>query len=78
MSEYKTYRKTATVQAKLFAEGDEDGFLEGVPYVSTLENQHHLSEGFGKDYICIGKMGERWLNKKENFENSHEEVDENI
>lgn len=27
MGEYKVYRKTATVKAKLFEEGDEDGFI---------------------------------------------------
>jgi hypothetical protein len=95
----KTYRKIATVQAKLFEEGDEDGFVirfyddedvdeDGtihtfgiggeheikVPYVSTLENQKHLSHGFGNDYICVGINGERWLVKKDIFERTYEEV----
>lgn len=95
----KTYRKIATVQAKLFEEGDEDGFVirfyddedvddngtihtSGiigeheikVPYVSTLENQKHLSHGFGKDYICVGIDGERWLVEKDIFERTYEEV----
>jgi hypothetical protein len=95
----KTYRKIATVQAKLFEQGDEDGFVSRfyddedvdedgtihtsgiggeheikVPYVSTLENQQHLSHGFGKDYICVGIDGERWLVEKDIFERTYEEV----
>jgi hypothetical protein len=96
----KTYRKIATVQAKLFEEGDEDGFItryyndediheDGsistsgligeheikVPYVSTLENQKHLSHGFGREYLCVGIKGERWLVDKDIFESTYELVD---
>jgi hypothetical protein len=95
----KTYRKIATVEAKLFEEGDEDGFISRfyddddvnedgsistsgfmgeheikVPYVSTLENQKHLSKGFGREYICVGIDGERWLVDKDIFELTYEEV----
>lgn len=95
----KEYRKTATVKAKLFEKGDEDGFVtryyndedvaeDGlistsgihgkhsieVPYVSTLENQKHMSKGFGHEYICVGVKGERWLVDKEIFESTYEEV----
>ena len=95
----KTYRKIATVEAKLFEEGDEDGFISRfyndedvnedgsistsgfmgkneikVPYVSTLENQKHLSKGFGREYICIGIDGERWLVDKDIFERTYEVV----
>ena len=95
----KTYRKISTVEAKLFEEGDEDGFIiryyddedideDGtihtsdiigknkikVPYVSTLENQKHLSHGFGKEYLCIGIKGERWLVDKYIFELTYELV----
>jgi hypothetical protein len=95
----KTYRKIATVEAKLFEEGDEDGFISRfyddddvnedgsistsgfmgeheikVPYVSTLENQKHLSKGFGREYICVGIDGERWLVDKDIFERTYEEV----
>ena len=97
----KTYRKIATVQAKLFEEGDEDGFVvryyddedideDGaihtsglmgeheikVPYISTLENQKHLSHGFGREYLCIGIKGERWLVDKDIFESTYELVKE--
>ena len=69
----KTYRKTATVEAKIFEEGDEDGFLHnGKPFVSTLENQEHQGE-FGKHYICIGINGERWLVEKSIFESTYVE-----
>lgn len=87
----KTYRKTATVKAKLFEKGDEDGFIhkdglmgamedakygiqpELVPYVSTLENQYHKGE-FGKQYLCVGIKGEKWLVDKDIFESTYEEV----
>lgn len=96
----KKYRKTATVMAKLFEQGDEDGFItrfyddedvnpDGsistsgiagdnkieVPYVSTLENQKHLSKGFGREYICTGIEGERWLVEKSIFEKTYEIVE---
>jgi hypothetical protein len=87
----KTFRKTATVQAKLFEKGDEDGFIhpdgfigamedfrynivsQVIPYVSTLENQHHFGR-FGEYYLCIGIKGEKWLVEKEIFESTYEEV----
>jgi hypothetical protein len=78
----KTYRKTATVQAKLFQKGDEDGFIEvpehyfdrtPIPYITTLENQKHQG-CFGKHYLCVGIKGEKWLVEKEIFEATYEEV----
>lgn len=87
----KEYRKTATVKAKLFEQGDEDGFIHRdgmigamedarygfkpdlVPYISTLENQHHKGE-FGKHYVCVGVNGERWLVEKEIFEKTYEAI----
>jgi hypothetical protein len=74
----KTYRKTATVDAKLFEKGDEDGFTEvreGVtrPYVSTLENQSYLGR-FGEQYLCVGIEGEKWLIDREIFEKTYKEV----
>lgn len=82
---YKEYRKTATVKAKLFEKGDEDGFhyngelheltdlQKHTPYISTLENQKHRGE-FGKHYVCIGVDGERWLVDKDIFEKTYEVV----
>lgn len=77
---YKEYRKTATVKAKLFEKGDEDGFThkygaEGsmIPYIITLENQALKGE-FCKHYLCIGIKGERWLVEKSIFEATHEAV----
>ena len=83
----KEYRKIATVKAKLFEQGDEDGFIhkegfmelmedvkygikqEYVPYISTLENQYHKGE-FGKQYLCVGIKGEKWLNRyNETYQN---------
>jgi hypothetical protein len=87
----KTYQKTATVQAKLFEKGDEDGYIypEGmlgamedakygiksvvVPFIKTLENPYHVGE-FGKNYLCVGIDGERWLVEKSIFERTYKEV----
>jgi len=78
------YRKTATVQAKLFEKGDEDGFTEPlehyfnptpIPYISTLENQKHNGV-FGMYYVCTGINGERWLVEKSIFEATYEPVSE--
>lgn len=71
---FQEYRKTATVRAKLFERGDEDGFVDGhdfLPYISTLENQCHHG-AFGKHYLCVGVKGERWLVEKEIFESTYE------
>jgi len=76
------YRKTATVKAKIFELGDEDGFIEvpehyinqtPIPYIQTLENPKHQG-WFGKNYICYGIKGEKWLVEKEIFESSYEAI----
>lgn len=69
----KTYRKTATVQAKIFELGDEDGFIypEVTPYIRTLENQKFRGE-FNENYLCVGIDGERWLVEKSIFERTYE------
>ena len=36
----KTYRKIATVQAKLFEEGDEDGFVHPQGFMGMIEDAH--------------------------------------
>lgn len=72
----KTYRKIATVQAKIFEQGDEDGFdelLSKIPYVETLENQRHFGK-FNQNYLCVGTDGERWLVEKSIFERTYEQV----
>jgi hypothetical protein len=68
-----TYRKIATVQAKLFEKGDEDGFLFEDPFVRTLENNRHVGR-FGEHYVCIGIDGERWLVEKYIFERTYEQI----
>jgi hypothetical protein len=84
----KEYRKTATVKAKLFEKGDEDGLInsdlfldakystktEPVPFIKTLENNYHKGE-FGKHYLCVGIKGEKWLVEKEIFESTYEPID---
>ena len=82
----KTYRKTATVKAKIFEKGDEDGMqtihltadfpspLYQTPYISTLKNQKHFGK-FGKHYLCVGIDGERWLVDKNIFERTYKEIE---
>lgn len=36
----KTYRKIATVQAKLFEKGDEDGFIHPHGFMGMLDDAH--------------------------------------
>jgi hypothetical protein len=87
----KKYRKIATVNAKLFEKGDEDGMIHKngmlgamedakyniksdlIPYISTLENNHHKGE-WGKNYLCVGINGEKWLVDKDIFEKTYEEI----
>lgn len=76
----KEYRKTATVMAKIFEPGDEDGIADSMatedfkmPYISTLENQMFFGR-FGENYVCTGIKGERWLVEKEIFESTYEPV----
>lgn len=75
---FKEYRKIATVKAKLFERGDEDGmtsssFVGDMPYVSTLENKM-LFGVFGQYYLCIGVEEEKWLIEKSIFEKTYEEI----
>jgi len=69
----KTYQKTATVEAKIFEKGDEDGFLFELPFVRTLENNRHGGR-FGEHYLCIGIDQEKWLVEKSIFERTYKEV----
>ncbi|CAB4175357.1 hypothetical protein UFOVP972_151 [uncultured Caudovirales phage] len=75
----ETYRKIATVQAKIFKAGDEDGTIDllDTPYIKTLENNKHFGE-FGKHYLCVGIDGEKWLVEKSIFERTYELVHETI
>lgn len=69
----KIYRKIATIQAKVFEIGDEDGFTsppESMPYIRTLENQRHTGQ-FGQHYVCLGIDHERWLVERSIFERTY-------
>jgi hypothetical protein len=74
---YKEYRKTATVKAKLFEEGDQHGYdmynNKRTPYIKTMESQMHFGD-FGEHYICVGIQGEKWLVYKDIFEKTYEPV----
>ena len=44
----KTYRKTATVQAKLFEEGDQDGYIHRYGTMGAMEDAKY---GFRPDLV---------------------------
>lgn len=84
----KEYRKTATVQAKLFEPGDEDGYndiitsgtyngksvIEKRPYVYANEAVYG---SFFDEYLCISENGDKFFIKKYIFESTYEEVVKN-
>ena len=43
------------------------------PYIETLENQMHFGDWYN-NYICIGPKKERWLVRKDIFEETYEEI----
>ena len=47
----KTYRKIATVQAKLFEQGDEDGFVHPQGIMGAMEDAHYGIESKVVPYI---------------------------
>jgi hypothetical protein len=67
-------KKAIPVKARLFQEGDEDGFTEdSVPYINTLEGRA-LQAKFGEHYLVVGGHDDKWLVKKEIFEATYEEI----
>ena len=85
----KTYRKVATVQAKIFEKGDEDGMIHPMDGNAVMGDrvlnwytlvpyiktlENKRHEGqFGKHYLCVGVNGERWLVEKSIFEKTYVE-----
>lgn len=76
------YRKLPVIiEAEVYREGLEDGFDYNpdrhnppalLPYISTLEGKHFISEG---DYIITGVKGERYPCKPDIFELTYEPVE---
>lgn len=55
---YKEYRKTATVQAKLFEPGDEDGFVHRDGLMGNMEDYRY---GLKSDLVpYISTMENQW------------------
>lgn len=80
MQEY--IKKPIPVKAKLFQPGDEDGLDEQsldefdikvrqLPYVNTLEGKILYGE-YGEHYIVHGNHGDKWLVRKDIFEETYE------
>lgn len=66
------YRKRpVTIEAEIYAEGMEDGFREGRPFLSTLEGDLFISGG---DFIVVGIDGERYAVKPRIFAKTYETV----
>ena len=64
----KTYRKTATVQAKLFEKGDEDGFVHPNGLMGVLEDNHYEIKSIPQPFIKtlenphhVGEFGKHYL-----------------
>jgi hypothetical protein len=75
-------KKPIPVQARLFQPGDEDGYLtiekgefdtseRRIPYVNTLEGRELQGE-YGQHYLVFGNHGDKWLVKKDIFEETYE------
>lgn len=77
MSGFKIYRKRATVEAKIFMAGDEDGIHKNndgstIPYVRTAKGK--MRGHYEKNYLCVGSDGEKILIAKALFESTYEEA----
>ncbi len=47
----KTYRKTATVQAKIFEQGDEDGFIHPEGLLGAMEDSRYGIKSIPSPFI---------------------------
>lgn len=47
----KTYRKTATVQAKIFEQGDEDGFIHPEGLLGAIEDSRYGIKSIPSPFI---------------------------
>lgn len=76
MKEY--IKKPIPVKAKIFEIGDESGFIKNengvnIPFVETLEGRE-LQGTYGNHYIVFGNHGDKWLVKKDIFEDTYQEI----
>lgn len=70
-TEYKAYQSKKQVFAKLFSEGDEDGFDGEFPYIIGKDGIHE-SGLFGLDYIVIDSDGSKSIVFSDAFEYMYE------
>lgn len=69
------------ILAKVFQEGDEDGFAENfpievlTPYIDTYDGRIRTFGKFNEDVIFINADGERELMNKDKFERMYERAD---
>jgi hypothetical protein len=78
-------KKPISVKAKIFEPGDEDGFETDnskdefnisnrqIPYISTLEGKL-LYGNYGEHYIIFGNHNDKWLVRKDIFEETYEKI----
>ena len=70
----KYIKKPIAIVAKIFEKGDEDGYnQDDIPFINTLEGRA-LQANFGEHYIVFGNHNDKWLVKKEVFEDTYQEV----
>jgi len=73
MSNVKKYRrKPIFVDAEPYVDGLEDGFYQGIPYITAGQIKIKISPG---DYIATRPDGARFLYEPKNFEATYEEVE---
>ena len=79
----KYIKKRIIIEAVVYEKGLEDGFSEVIengksilkPYLNTLEGNLYIEEG---SYIVTGIKGERYAVRKDIFEETYEEVFDDI
>jgi len=76
-------KKPIPVKFKLFEPGDEDGLVptndefgeKNTPFIQTLEGKLLYGE-YGKHYIVFGNHEDKWLVRKDIFEDTYEVINE--
>ncbi len=64
----RVIKKPIAVKAEIYKLGMEDGFIDGKPYIETLEGKHFIGKG---DYVITGVKGERYPIKPDIFKETY-------
>lgn len=72
-TEFKAYQSKKQVFARLFQEGDEDGFDGEFPYIIGKDGTPNSGQ-FGLDYIVINPDGSKSLLFRNFFEDMYKQL----